>query len=70
MGYTKDVFVFINKRLLYSGKNSVGECYTKNPGGRSSHQFNAGSLFKYLSCPKKNLQFLVCDRYKRIIISL
>ena len=33
-GYSKEVYVFINKRLLYEGKNEAGQRYAKNPGGR------------------------------------
>lgn len=33
-GFNKEVYVFINKRSLYNGKNEAGERYAKNPGGR------------------------------------
>lgn len=34
LGYSKEVFLFINKRLLYTGQNEAGKLYAKVPGGR------------------------------------
>lgn len=36
LGYSKEIFLFINKRLLYTGKNEAGRLYAKVPGGRIS----------------------------------
>lgn len=33
-GFNKEVYVFINRRSLYNGKNEAGTRYQKNPGGR------------------------------------
>ena len=36
LAYSKEIFLFINKRLLYTGKNEAGRLYAKVPGGRIS----------------------------------
>ncbi|MBB6130008.1 hypothetical protein [Mucilaginibacter lappiensis] len=33
-GFNKEVYVFINRKLVYNGKNGAGKLYEKNPGGR------------------------------------
>jgi len=43
LGFNKEVYVFINKELLYIDKNEAGELYQKYPGGRldvSNTSFN------------------------------
>jgi hypothetical protein len=43
LGFNKEVYVFINKELLYIDKNEAGEFYQKYPGGRldvSNTSFN------------------------------
>jgi hypothetical protein len=34
LGYNKNIYVFINRKLLYIGKNEAGHPYAKNPSGR------------------------------------